>query len=339
LTTSALDVVVIGAGPGGYVAAVHGAQLGLKVGLVERDRRLGGTCLLRGCIPTKALLESASLFDRIRHASKFGIKVGAPAVDFPAVQKYKDRVVDSNARGVEYLTNKYGVQVFKGHARLSAPGQIALTAADGQVSTIQTRKVVLATGSRCSDLPFIKMDHTRILNSDDILEIQTVPPRLLVMGAGAVGSEFASIFARLGSKVDLIELQDRVLPMEDDEICAAVAKSFSRQGITIHTSTKVRGALRPRAGDRRADQDPRTGADAPRTTKSCLPREVCLKSWSSFFVYVVASPPRPDRGCARDAVSWLCRERAAPGPRVIGFLPPCPTSPTSKPSNKPSTKR
>ncbi len=236
--------MVIGAGPGGYVAAVHGAQLGLKVGLVERDRRLGGTCLLRGCIPTKALLESASLFDRIRHASKFGIKVGAPAVDFPAVQKYKDRVVDSNARGVEYLTNKYGVQVFKGHARLSAPGQIALTAADGQVSTIQTRNVVLATGSRCSDLPFIKMDHTHILNSDDILEIQTVPPRLLVMGAGAVGSEFASIFARLGSKVDLIELQDRVLPMEDDEICAAVAKSFSRQGITIHTSTKVSSVQR-----------------------------------------------------------------------------------------------
>jgi dihydrolipoamide dehydrogenase len=234
-----LDVLVIGAGPGGYVAAIHGAQRGLKVGLVERDSRLGGTCLLRGCIPTKALLESASLFDKIKHANKFGIQVGAPVADFPAIQKYKERVVQSNARGVEYLTNKYGVQVLSGHARLTSPTTVSLTRADGATSTVTARHIVLATGSRCSDLPFLKADHERILNSDDILNIQHVPARLIVMGAGAVGSEFASIFARLGAKVDLIELQDRVLPMEDDEVCAAVAQSFKKQGINVLTSTKV----------------------------------------------------------------------------------------------------
>ena len=234
-----LDVVVIGAGPGGYVAAIHGAQLGLNVGLVERDRRLGGTCLLRGCIPTKALLESASLFDRIKNAGRFGIQVAAPTVDFDAVQRYKGKIVDENARGVSYLTKKYGVKVFNGHGRLSAPQEVSVTDDDGKETLLKARHVVLATGSRCVDLSFIPMDHERIINSDDLLEIKEVPGRLLVMGAGAVGSEFASVFERFGTKVHLIELQEHILPLEDREISKAVETSFRRQGIKVMTGTKV----------------------------------------------------------------------------------------------------
>lgn len=241
---SRLDAVVIGAGPGGYVAAIHGAQLGLNVAIVERDSRLGGTCLLRGCIPTKALLESASLFDRIGHAKKFGIRVEGVELDFEGVQKYKDRVVTSNSRGVDYLMKKNKITVHKGHGRVLSPERVSVTAEDGSETILETRNIVLATGSRCADLSFIPMDHEVIVNSDDILEIDKVPEHLIILGAGAVGTEFASVYRRFGSKVDIIELEDHILPIEDHEISEAVAKSFKRQGINVMTSTRLKKAER-----------------------------------------------------------------------------------------------
>lgn len=234
-----LDVVVIGAGPGGYVAAIHGAQRGLKVAIVERDTRRGGTCLLRGCIPTKALLESASLYDKLKHAGQFGIKVDGFAVDFAGVQAYKADIVDQNARGVDFLLKKYGVTLVEGTGRLTGRGKVEVTGRDGSKQTLATRNVVIATGSRVADLPVAPRDGQVIVNSDDLLEIDRVPEHLIVMGAGAVGSEFASVFVRFGSKVDLIELMPNILPLEDEEISKTVERSFKKQGMNVLTGTRV----------------------------------------------------------------------------------------------------
>lgn len=234
-----LDVVVIGAGPGGYVAAIHGAQRGLKVGIVERDSRRGGTCLLRGCIPTKALLESAGFYARLKHASDFGIKVDGFALDYPGVLAYKADIVDQNARGVDYLLKKYGVTLFEGTGRIASKGRVEVTGRDGGTQTLTTRNIVIATGSRCADLPVAARDGEVVINSDDLLELERVPERLIVMGAGAVGAEFASVFVRFGSKVDLIELMPNILPVEDEEISKAVERSFKKQGMNVLTGTKV----------------------------------------------------------------------------------------------------
>ncbi|MBU6159723.1 MAG: FAD-dependent oxidoreductase, partial [Myxococcales bacterium] len=198
MSTTQYDVTIIGAGPGGYVAAVRCSQLGLKTAIVEKDTRLGGTCLLRGCIPTKALLESAHLYEKMRESAKYGISVTGVAVDFGGVQKFRAKMVDTNSKGVNFLMRKNKVDVHSGHGRLAGPGKVSVTAADGKVTTLETKHVILATGSACADMPFIQMDHVRTVNSDDILEIQKVPSKLVVMGAGAVGSEFASVYRSFG---------------------------------------------------------------------------------------------------------------------------------------------
>ncbi len=165
------DVTVIGSGPGGYVAAIRCAQLGLKTAIVEKDPNLGGTCLLRGCIPTKALLESAHLYDKMRVSKKFGIKTTGVKLDFPAVQKYRAKTVTTNSKGVSFLMRKNKIDVHSGHGRIAGRGTVTVTAEDGSVTTITTKNTLIATGSVCLDLPFIEMDHVRTVNSDDILEI------------------------------------------------------------------------------------------------------------------------------------------------------------------------
>lgn len=233
------DVVVVGSGPGGYVAAIRSSQLGLKTAIVEKDSRLGGTCLLRGCIPTKALLESASLYDKAQEASNYGVQVGGVQLDFGGVQKYRERIVNQNSRGVSFLMRKNKIDVYSGHGRLAGPGQVTVTDADGEVKTLSTKNVILATGSVCRDLPFIQMDHVRTVNSDDILEIQSVPSSLIVMGAGAVGSEFASVYRSFGSQVTLVEYMDQLLPIEDADIGAELEKNFKKRGINVLTKTSI----------------------------------------------------------------------------------------------------
>lgn len=234
------DVIVIGAGPGGYVAAIRASQLGLKVGIVEKDARLGGTCLLRGCIPTKALLESAYVYEKAQSASKFGVKVSGVELDFAGVQSFREKTVDTNSKGVQFLMKKNKIDVLKGHGRVKGQGVVSVTAADGKVTEYQTKNTILATGSVCKDLPFIQMDHVRTVNSDDILEIKRVPKSLIVMGAGAVGSEFASVYRSFGADVTLIEYQDRLLPIEDDDISKELLKAYKKRGINVKTSTAVK---------------------------------------------------------------------------------------------------
>ncbi len=236
------DLVIIGSGPGGYVAGIRAGQLGLDTLVVEKDPFLGGTCLHRGCIPTKALLHTADLLQQARDGAKFGVVCGEVKLDLAAAHTHKRRVVTKNAKGVESLFKKYKVAWVQGTGRLAGGRTVEIVKADGSVDRVSAKNVIIATGSRCGDLPFLAADGDRILNSDHALELAEVPPRLLVLGAGAVGMEFASVFARFGSKVTVVELLDRLLPLEDADVSAELAKAFRRQGIATHTGTRVEEA-------------------------------------------------------------------------------------------------
>lgn len=234
------DVTIIGGGPGGYVAAVRGAQLGLKVALVEKDKRLGGTCGLRGCIPTKQLLMSAHYYEKAqKEFSAFGINVGELSFDWSAVQKRKDKIVTKNSAGVTYLMKKNKVTVFNGYGKLALPGGVEVSYEDGKKETIQTKNIIIATGSVVRPIPGFETDGVRVVNSDHILELKEVPKSLIVMGAGAVGVEFASVYARFGADVTVVELMPRLLPIEDEEVSKELEKSFRKRGIKAQVGTKL----------------------------------------------------------------------------------------------------
>lgn len=233
------DVVIIGSGPGGYVAAIRAGQLGLKTALVEKDKKLGGTCLHRGCIPTKSLLWTAELFAHIQHAAEFGINVANPIVDWAQAQKHKQKVVDKGAAGIDYLMKKNKVTVFKGVGSIAGKGKVEVKLNDGGATQVlETKNVVLATGSVVTTLPSIKIDDVRVLSSDSILTLDRVPKSLIVLGAGAVGTEFASIFAHVGSQVTIVEYMPNLLPIEDQDISKELEKIFKRRKIEVMTSTK-----------------------------------------------------------------------------------------------------
>jgi dihydrolipoamide dehydrogenase len=236
------DVTIIGSGPGGYVAAVRAGQLGLRTAIVEKDKNLGGTCLLRGCIPTKALLHTADVLDEFKHAKSIGVTASDVTLDFGQAQKNKNKIVLKGSKGVDFLMKKNKVQVFKGAAHIEAPGRIRVTNEGGATELIQTRNTVLATGSVPRSLPNLPIDGQRIITSDEILELTEVPKSLVVLGAGAVGVEFASMYARFGSDVTIIELLPRLLPIEDEEISAVLSKSFKKQGIKVFTGTNFQSA-------------------------------------------------------------------------------------------------
>ena len=237
-----LDVTIIGSGPGGYVAAIRAAQLGLRTAIVERDKNLGGTCLLRGCIPTKALLHTADVFAELKHAKSVGVVATGVTLDFDQAQKNKNKIVLKGAKGVEFLMKKNKIQVFKGTAHIDGPGQITVTGADGGAQQIQTKNILIATGSVPRSLPNLPIDGKQIITSDEILELAEVPKSLIVLGAGAVGVEFASMFARFGSETTIIELLPRLLPIEDEDISAELEKSFKKQGIKVFTSAQFKSA-------------------------------------------------------------------------------------------------
>jgi len=232
------DLVVIGSGPGGYVAAVKAAQLGLSVTIVEKDRKLGGTCLLRGCIPTKALLHSADLVQEMRHSAKHGILADNVRVDFPAVMKRKNVIVDKSAAGVNYLMKKNKIEVVKGTGRIEAPGRVSVAGEEG-TTELSAKNILIATGSVPRALPGVEVDGRRVVTSDEILDLESVPESLIVLGAGAVGVEFASVFSRLGSKVTVVELLPRFLPIEDEEISAEFEKAFRKRGIECMPETRM----------------------------------------------------------------------------------------------------
>jgi dihydrolipoamide dehydrogenase len=234
------DLIVIGSGPGGYVAAIRAAQLGLKTAVVEKDVKYGGTCGLRGCIPTKALLHTAAVFDEIKESASLGIQVAEPTLDMVKAQERKQKVVDSNAKGVEYLFKKNKITGIKGRGRLTGANEVTVEGADGEVA-YGARFILIATGSVPRDIPIAPADGERVLNSDHILELKTVPASLAVLGAGAVGTEFASIYNSFGSKVTLVEMLPRILPIEDEEVSAELEKVLRRHGIKVMAGTKMAG--------------------------------------------------------------------------------------------------
>lgn len=233
------DVIAIGSGPGGYVAAVRAGMLGLKTALVEKDPFLGGTCLHRGCIPTKALLHTAYLYDEFRHASDHGLKTGPVTVDFPKVHSRKTAIVNKLAKGIEYLMKKRKIEVLTGTGSLIDPTTVRIKGKDGD-EVIKGRHLIIATGSTPADLPHIQVDQKTVLDSDGILTLQTIPKSMVVVGAGAVGVEFASIFNSFGSDVTVVELLPRAVPLEDEEISAALEKIFAKRGIKVMTSSQVK---------------------------------------------------------------------------------------------------
>ncbi|HLY21403.1 MAG TPA: dihydrolipoyl dehydrogenase [bacterium] len=234
------DLVVVGGGPAGYVGAIRGAQLGLRTALVERDK-VGGTCLHVGCIPTKVMLHTAQLLEDMRGASEFGIAVEAPRLDMAALHRRRDRVVTTNFRGVEYLMRKNGITVFAGDGRLLDATNLRVTAADGTTTDLRAGAILLATGSKPRSLPGVAIDNERVLDSTGALRLTEVPGSIAIIGAGAVGSEFASVFAAFGAKVTLIEYLPSCLPLEDEEVAAVLTKALQRRGVTVKTGTAVTG--------------------------------------------------------------------------------------------------
>jgi dihydrolipoamide dehydrogenase len=236
------DVVVIGAGTGGYVAAIRAAQLGLKVAVVEKQKALGGTCLLWGCIPTKALLEHAHALKIMQHASDWGVTgVEHVGINMSQVQSRKDRIVSGLSKGVEFLFKKNKITWIKGTARLAGSGVVEVS--EGETTTLRaTKDIIVATGSSPRSVPGIAIDHKRIITSDEAIGLSFVPKSMVILGSGAVGVEFASIFRRFGSEVTILELLPRLVPVEDEAVSAELLKAFRKQGITTHTGAKVTGA-------------------------------------------------------------------------------------------------
>ena len=235
------DVTIIGSGPGGYVAAVRAGQLGLKVAIIEKekDARLGGTCGLRGCIPTKALLNAAHLYQKAGEFEHFGLKVKELSYDWHGVQKYKSDVVAKNSAGVTYLMKKNKVTIYNGFGKIVGKGKVEVAMADGKKETIDTKNIIIGTGSVVRPIPGFETDGKQVVNSDHILELGSVPKSLIVMGSGAVGVEFASVYARFGCDTTVVELLPRIVPLEDEDCSKELARSFKKQGIKVETGLKL----------------------------------------------------------------------------------------------------
>ena len=236
----AYDLIVIGSGPGGYVCAIRAAQLGLKTAVVEKEKTFGGTCLNIGCIPSKALLHSSELFEEAGHAfAGMGIKVSDPKLDLPAMMKFKDEGVDGNVKGVAFLFKKNKIDSFQGTGSIAGPGKVIVTSADGKTETVETKNIVIATGSDVARLKGIDIDEKRVVSSTGALVLAKVPQDLLVVGAGVIGLELGSVWRRLGAKVQVVEFLDRILPGTDSEVARQFQRLLEKQGMTFKLSSKV----------------------------------------------------------------------------------------------------
>jgi dihydrolipoamide dehydrogenase len=234
------DLVVIGTGPGGYVCAIRAAQLGLKVAVVEKRATHGGTCLNVGCIPSKALLHASELFEEAGHTfPKMGIRIGKPQLDLAAMQAFKDAGVDGNVKGVEFLLKKNKIDAFHSAARIVGAGKVAVTDVNGKAQTIDTKAIVIATGSDVARLRGIAIDEQRVVSSTGALTLAKVPQHLLVVGAGVIGLELGSVWRRLGAKVTVVEFLDRILPGVDADVSKQFQRMLQKQGMTFRLSSKV----------------------------------------------------------------------------------------------------
>jgi dihydrolipoamide dehydrogenase len=234
------DLIVIGSGPGGYVCAIRAAQLGLKTAVVEKWPTFGGTCLNIGCIPSKAMLNASELYEEAAHKfAGMGIKVGTPAIDLATMLNYKQQAVDGNVKGVDYLFRKNKIETFHGTGRIAAPGKVEVKNADGKAQALDTKAIVIATGSDVARLNGIAIDEKRIVSSTGALDLSAVPKKLLIVGAGIIGLELGSVWRRLGAEVTIIEFLDHILPGIDSELGKQFHRILQKQGIAVRLSSKV----------------------------------------------------------------------------------------------------
>jgi dihydrolipoamide dehydrogenase len=236
------DLVVIGTGPGGYVCAIRAAQLGMKVAVVEKNATLGGTCLNVGCMPSKALLYASEMFEEAGHSfAKMGVKVSAPALDLPSMMNFKQQGIDGNVKGVEFLMKKNKIDVLAGKGKILGTGKVQVTGNDGASQTVETKSIVIATGSDIARLKGIEIDEKRIVSSTGALALDKVPGKLLVVGAGVIGLELGSVWRRLGAQVTVVEFLDRILPGMDNEIAKQFQRILEKQGFAFKLGAKVTG--------------------------------------------------------------------------------------------------
>ncbi|MCD8562857.1 MAG: dihydrolipoyl dehydrogenase [Alphaproteobacteria bacterium] len=242
------DVIIIGAGPGGYVCAIRCAQLGMKVGVVEKRETLGGTCLNVGCIPSKALLSASEKFEEAgHHFAEMGINVSAPKLDLKTMMKFKDGVVESNTKGIEFLFKKNKITHLQGEGSITAPGKVKVTSGKGK-GDYEADTIVIASGSDVISLPGITIDEKQIVSSTGALALASVPKSMIVIGGGVIGLEMGTVWRRLGADVTIVEFMDQILPGMDEEIRKESNKIFSKQGIKFKLSSKVTGAKTSKAG-------------------------------------------------------------------------------------------
>jgi dihydrolipoamide dehydrogenase len=243
------DVVIIGGGPGGYITAIRAAQLGFKTACVESRGSLGGTCLNIGCIPSKALLQSSERFAEAKHAlAEHGVKIGEATLDLAAMMERKDKVVTTLTRGVEFLFRKNHIEWLKGKGRITAPGRVLVTGADGAAGEIDANSIIIASGSESTPLSGIEIDEKRIVSSTGALSLDGVPERLTVIGGGYIGLELGSVWQRLGAKVTVIEILDHIVPNMDRELGTALQRTLARSGIEFRLGTKIAGIRETRDG-------------------------------------------------------------------------------------------
>ncbi len=241
------DLVIIGSGPGGYVAAIRAAQYGLKTAVVEKDPFLGGTCLHVGCIPTKVLLHHAEIYENFQRAAEFGFEVKDVKVNWKAGLERKQKIVSKHAKGIEFLFRKHKIETVTGWGRIAGPGRVSVEAG-GKKTELETKYTMLATGSEARSLPTVEMDGKDILSNREILQLPQIPKSLVVVGAGAVGVEFASIYKSFGTDVTILEMLPRAVPLEDEEISAELQKQFKKRGIRIVTEAMVMSVKKEKGG-------------------------------------------------------------------------------------------
>ncbi|MDQ0314183.1 dihydrolipoyl dehydrogenase [Amorphus orientalis] len=258
---SSYDLIVIGTGPGGYVCAIRAAQLGMKVAVVEKRATHGGTCLNVGCIPSKALLHASELYEEAGHGFEgMGIKV-QPELDLAGMLAFKDEGVDGNVKGVEFLLKKNKVDTYHGTGTIAGAGKVTVTPEEGEAQTLETRSIVIATGSEVSSLPGIEIDEKKVVSSTGALSLPEVPKRLILIGGGVIGLELGSVWRRLGAEVTVVEYLDRILPLEDEEVSKQFQKILQKQGMKFKLSSKVTGVAEEGDG-LKATVEPAKGGDA-----------------------------------------------------------------------------
>ena len=260
--TDAFDLTVIGTGPGGYVCAIRAAQLGMKVAVVEKRATHGGTCLNIGCIPSKALLHASELFEEAGHKfAKMGIKIAAPKLDHKQLLAFKDEAIDGNTKGIEFLFKKNKITAFHGTGKILGAGKVEVTPQKGDAQVIESKNIVIATGSDVARLPGIDIDEKQVVSSTGAIALPKVPKHLVVVGAGVIGLELGSVWARLGARITVVEFLDRILPGMDADVAKNFQRLLKKQGFDFKLSTKVTGVATSKSGVK-VTVEPAKGGDA-----------------------------------------------------------------------------